>query len=406
MKIDPNKTINELLVALSYAIDIENNKKIFHAWKVAILSAKIAENAAGPQKLKDIFYGGLLHDVGGVEFSHHIIHYLKRQDKASRNLLLSHPIVGAQLVSNLPQMTNAAKLILDHHEWINGSGYPRSKTQKFIPFGSQVIRMADAIDILLQKWRSINFSELKKRLSLNTNKEHTKILFRRALDILKRSSFLKKISDHALLPGLFEEVRNGIGPLKVPAKIDAIGSTLEIISQIIDMKHPYTSGHSLRVSRYAIACALAMNLGHDEITEIKWAGLIHDIGKLSVSRRILDKPTPLTHKEFEIIKQHPYLTRKIMDMTPSLQDITSVAANHHEFYDGTGYPLGLKGNEIPRGARILSICDAFDAMTSNRPYRNPLTPQQACREIEKHAGTQFDAEIVKQTLPLFRNLAL
>jgi putative nucleotidyltransferase with HDIG domain len=176
------------------------------------------------------------------------------------------------------------------------------------------------------------------------------------------------------------------------------------VAQIIDMKHPFTAGHSLRVSRYALTIALAMKLPHDDITRIRWAGLLHDIGKLTVLRRLLDKPTQLTPEEYRMIQKHAKQTYTIMDLMPSLRDITLIAAAHHERADGSGYPFGLKGEEIPLGARILSICDAFDAMTSNRPYRQPLTFGEAADEIEKLAGKQFDAEIVRHAIPLLRNV--
>jgi len=172
------------------------------------------------------------------------------------------------------------------------------------------------------------------------------------------------------------------------------------------MKHPYASGHSLRVSRYAMAIALAMRLSHDETTRIRWAGLIHDIGKVSVPRNILDKPGSLTPEEFQEVKKHVVYTKDIMQMMPSLKEIIPVAACHHEYFDGSGYPQGLKGQEIPLGARILTICDAFDAMISNRPYRNPLTPEQACQEIEKLAGKQFDPGLTAKAVQLFRSFGL
>ncbi|MDD5154901.1 MAG: HD-GYP domain-containing protein [Candidatus Omnitrophica bacterium] len=208
------------------------------------------------------------------------------------------------------------------------------------------------------------------------------------------------------MPEIFRDTQKTIGPIHIPPKIDAVGTALEVISQIIDMKHPYSSGHSLRVSRYAIAIALAMNLSHDEITLIKWAGLIHDIGKLNVSRRILGKRSTLTSGEFKKVREHAHFTEEITSMIPSLKDLVPIASSHHEYFDGSGYPQGLKDGQIPLGARILCICDAFDAMTSNRPYRNPLTPEDACREIIRSSGKQFDPDIVKISIPLLKNLGL
>jgi HD-GYP domain-containing protein (c-di-GMP phosphodiesterase class II) len=406
MKTNPTQTVNELISMLSYFVDLERNRNLYHSWRVAVLSAAMSKKRMSKKKTQETFYASLLHDVGGVEFNHHIIHYLKRRDKASRNILLSHPIIGAQLVAHIPELTEAAKLILDHHEWINGTGYPRAKTQKYISLGSQIIRIADAVDIIFAKNPSIPFGSFKKTLKENAGKEFSASLCNGVLNALKRKRFFSRIADRENTPALLQEAQQKIGVIHIPSKIDAIGTTLEVVAQIIDMKHPYTSGHSLRVSRYALACALAMNLEHDEITHIKWAGLLHDIGKLSISRRILDKPSGLTKQEFSAIKQHALLTRKFINMIPSLKNLGIIAISHHEFFDGSGYPYGLKGEEIPLAARILTICDAFDAMTSNRPYRTPITPQEACIEIQKRAGTQFDPRVVEQAIPLFKHLGL
>lgn len=404
--LNPTKTVDELITALSYIIDIKGRRNTYHAWRIAVLSAKIAKNRQDAKRRKEIFYAGLLCDISGVEFPRHITYYLKRVDPVSRNLLLSHPIISAQLISDIPNMASCAKLILDHHEWVNGAGYPRAKTKKYIPLGSQLIRIADAIDLALQTNPIVSLKQLKKRLSLNIDKEYSKNIFRSALDILKKDSLFNKIKRANNIPVIFHALKERIGPIHIPSKVDAVGTSLAVAAQIIDTKHPYTSGHSQRVSRYALACALAMKLNHDEVTGIKWAGLIHDIGKLNVARRILDKPGHLTRKEFQEVKRHPLLTQKIMEMIPSLKDIALMAASHHERFDGSGYPFGLKDQEIPLGARILGVCDAFDAMTSSRPYRKPLPPEAACQEIEKESGRQFDLEITKHALPIFRSLCL
>lgn len=406
MTVNPTKTINELISALAYVIDIEEGRNIYHAWRVSIFTAKISRHLVAPNLLKEIFYASLLHDIGGVEFSHHIIHYLKLNDKKSRNLLLSHPVVGAQIVSNIPKLTAAAKFILDHHEWINGAGYPRAKIGKDIPLGSQIIRIADALDIIIQTDNSLDLNKLKKIISARVNKEFSSSLLTTCLGILKKDNFFHRVALRRNVPAIFEETKHMVGPIHIPLKIDAIGTTMEVLAQVIDMKHPYTSGHSFRVSRYALSCALALNLSHNEITKIKWAGLLHDLGKLGLSRKILDKPEHLTAREFQEIKNHASLTRTIMEMIPSLEEITLIAASHHEHFDGSGYPLGLKGEEIPMEARILAVCDAFDAMTSHRPYRNALNPADACEELQSNAGTQFDPQIVRQVIPIFKNLNL
>jgi len=405
MKVNPTKTVNELVSVLPYVIDTDQSRKIYHAWRVAIIAARCAQKAARrPIDCQYIFYAALLHDIGGVGFPIHIIHYLSRNDKTSRSILLSHPIIGAQIVSSIPKMNPAGKLILDHHEWINGQGFPRAKTGAQIPWGAQAIRIADSIDIYLQSGRIKTLKELKKKMTPYIQKEYYREFFSLAMDILSRKGFFAKILSRKSVPEIFKQVQQEIGLIQVPPKIDAVGKTLEAMAEIIDMKHPFTSGHSMRVSRYAMAIAMAMGLGHDEVTQIRWAGLLHDIGKLVILRRLLDKPTALTDEEYHEIQKHAQYTHDIMNMMPSLADLLPIASAHHEQFDGSGYPRGLKGEQIPLGARILGVCDAFDAMTSNRPYRQPLTFEQACEEVKKFSGRQFDPEIVKHALPLLLTL--
>lgn len=404
MKTNPTQTIDELITALSFIIDVEEKKEFYHAWRVAILAAKFSSKV-GPKKRKEIFYATLLHDVGGMGLVRHIIHFLKRENKNNRNALLSHPIIGAQLVSIIPRMSPSAKLILDHHEWFNGLGYPRGKINKYIPLGSQLIRAADSIDIAMRYKRYKKLKAIRIRIMESANKEISKNISTLAINTLKKQRFFYTILNESDIPKVFYEIKEDVGQIHMAKGIDTIGRTLEVIAQIIDMKHPFTAGHSTRVARYAMAIALAMKLEHDEVTRIRWAGLIHDIGKLTVSRKILDKPTKLTKDEFMRIKQHPELTHKMLDMIPTLREIAPIAAGHHEYFDGSGYPLGLKAKEAIIGARILTVCDAFDAMTSNRPYRKPYTPQQACQQIRKLSGIQFDPEIVKVAIDIFKNLS-
>jgi HD-GYP domain-containing protein (c-di-GMP phosphodiesterase class II) len=407
MKIKPGRIIEELITAITFVTDVEGDKRFYHAWRVATIATRLAEvKAFKINKIKNIFYAALLHDIGAVGLPHHILYYLERPDRANYNTILSHPIIGSQLTWLIPTMDEPAKLILDHHEWFSGEGYPRGKITTEIPLGSQIIRIADFIDIKLQNRRYQNLKILTNKINEAAGKEFSRELAKVTMNTLKKKRFFHHIAKKKNIPKLFYETKSNINGINIKKGVDAIGLTLEVIAQIIDMKHPYSAGHSLRVSRYAMAIALAMNLSHDEITMIKWAGLLHDIGKVTVSRKILDKSTSLTKGEFKEVSKHPKITEDIMGLIPSLKEITPIAANHHEYFNGSGYPNGLKENEIPFEARILCICDCFDAMTSNRPYRHPLTPQMACREIQKLSGIQFDPKIVKEAIPILRNLSV
>ncbi len=406
MKINPGKTIDELIVAISFVTDLEGDKKIYHAWRVAIIATKLAGLKVKSHKRKDIFYACLLHDIGGVGLPHHIIHYLQRRDKTSHSILLSHPIIGAQLIWSIPNMDSPSKFILDHHEWFNGEGYPRGKMTREIPLGAQIIRVADFIDINFQQSHRQKLNKISQCIDQASGKEFSRELAKSANNILKRKKFFNQITKRKNIPRLFSKTKGTLPGLDIKKGVDAVGMALETFAQVIDMKHPFTAGHSLRVSRFAMAIGLAMNLAHDEITKLKWAGLIHDIGKLTVSRKILDKPTKLTKKEFKEVMKHAEMTRKIMQMISTFKNITPAASSHHEYFNGSGYPKGLKEYRIPLGSRILCVCDAFDAMTSNRPYRAPLNPQAACREIQRFSGTQFDPQIVKEAIPILKSLSV
>jgi len=405
MRINPTQTIDELITALSFIIDVEGNKKLYHAWRVAILAAKFANNL-NANKRKKVFYAALLHDVGAVGLARHIVHFLRQEIKRSQPVLLSHPIIGAQLVSTMPKMTAVAKLILDHHEWFNGFGYPRGKAKKYISYGAQLLRAADTIDIYLRSNRFRRLNAIETKIRSLADKEISRNLSEIAISSLKKQKIFNKLLNLNNIPGIFYRIKSAVGQIHVSKGIDAIGRTLEVIAQIIDMKHPFTAGHSTRVAHYAMAIALAMKLEHDDVTRIRWAGLIHDIGKVTLPRKLLDKPSALTKDEFSRVKSHAEITHKILEMIPTLKEISSIASCHHEYFDGSGYPKGLKAKESILGARILTVCDAFDAMTSNRPYRKPHTPEGACRQIQKLSGIQFDPEIVKIAINIFKNLSL
>jgi putative nucleotidyltransferase with HDIG domain len=170
--------------------------------------------------------------------------------------------------------------------------------------------------------------------------------------------------------------------------------TIQALVTALEAKDPYTSGHTKRVTEYASMIAHGMNLPPEEIERITQAALLHDIGKIGIRVSSLNKPEELTPEEYEIFKQHTTQGRLILEPIHFLKDIIPIAESHHERIDGSGYPQGLKGNEISLGARILAVADSFDAMTSDRPYRRSLSRKKAIDELKKFTGAQFDPEVV------------
>lgn len=163
----------------------------------------------------------------------------------------------------------------------------------------------------------------------------------------------------------------------------------------VEAKDHYTRGHSERVTLYALAIAEIMEFPPNKLTEIRIAGLLHDIGKIGVPEKILNKPGKLTPAEFEKIKLHPTLGARIVQNIKGTDHIVNIILHHHERFDGKGYPDGLKGNKIPLPARIIAIADSYDAMTSERPYRMPMSTEDAFAEILRNNGTQFDPDVVR-----------
>jgi putative nucleotidyltransferase with HDIG domain len=170
--------------------------------------------------------------------------------------------------------------------------------------------------------------------------------------------------------------------------------TIQTLALAIEARDPYTRGHSDRVTQYAIDIAKELGLSEENINAIKYAGKLHDIGKIAVRDEILSKPGPLTPSERAEIKLHPEKGAEIVEPLEFMKGITSYIRYHHERYDGGGYPDGIKKEDIPLIDRILAVADSFDAMTSSRPYRKPLTVEEAISELEKNAGTQFDPTVV------------
>ncbi len=170
-------------------------------------------------------------------------------------------------------------------------------------------------------------------------------------------------------------------------------STLMMLSKIIEAKDSYTERHSERVTKYAVALAKAIGLPNEKIEVIRQSSLIHDIGKVGISDLILAKSGTLTPQERTIIEKHPVIGSEILKPLKLFRIELSIVRHHHERYDGKGYPDKLKEKEIPLYARIVAISDAYDAMTTDRPYRNALSYDEVINEFKKHRGTQFDPEL-------------
>jgi HD-GYP domain-containing protein (c-di-GMP phosphodiesterase class II) len=180
---------------------------------------------------------------------------------------------------------------------------------------------------------------------------------------------------------------------------------LSTLSRAIEARDPYTRGHSARVTAIAEAIARRLSWDEERLQLLHVGGPLHDVGKLGVSEEVLAKPGRLDEEELAQIREHPKLGARILMRVAMLRGALPYVLFHHERWDGRGYPTGRAGEEIPLEARVLAVADAFDAMTSDRPYRPALDREEAIAEVARCAGTQFDPEIVRIFLELFAERA-
>jgi HD-GYP domain-containing protein (c-di-GMP phosphodiesterase class II) len=217
---------------------------------------------------------------------------------------------------------------------------------------------------------------------LNLGKYHGKSLFDK--------------DDVELLSILAYEIATSIRSYQLILEAEGLYiGTIFALASALDARDHYTHGHSRKVAKNAVLIAKDMKLPRHQIDIVRRASLLHDIGKIGIPDKILNKPGRLTEQEYDIVKTHPEVALNILKPIPQLSNLLPAIYHEHERYDGKGYIAGLKGEAIPLEARIIGVADAFDAMTSERPYRKALSHKEAVAELKKCAGSQFDPLVVK-----------
>ena len=213
--------------------------------------------------------------------------------------------------------------------------------------------------------------------------------------LLLIESGIKAVSQMQLIKKINDELKTTYDKLE-----SAYMETIEILRFTVEAKDAYTRGHSDRVSAYSVLIGEALGLSEDDLKTLKIGGLFHDIGKIGIPDSILLKTDKLDDEEYSEIKNHPAIGAHILSNATIFKDIIPIVKHHHERFDGHGYPGKLKGEEIPYLARIATVADSFDAMTSKRSYRDSLPIDVVKEEIKKNSGTQFDPEIAEVFLKI------
>lgn len=256
----------------------------------------------------------------------------------------------------------------------------------FVPF--VMVTAVHDVSIAVSAMRSGAYDYLLKPFE----REQLLALVRRAFEAnqLRVQNHLYQTSLEALVDQRTRELRETIRELEHSYDI-----TLEALGNALDLKDAETEGHSKRVTAFSIQIAHAMGLDEDTIRTIARGAFLHDIGKMAIPDAILRKPAKLTETEMALMRQHAELGYRIVSKIPFLSAAAEIIYAHQEFYDGSGYPRGLRGEQIPLGARIFAVADTLDAITSNRPYRKARSLAEARQEIANWSGRQFDPAIVE-----------
>lgn len=372
--------------------DITLQHSSSYSYETALVSLQLAHFLKLPAStLRDIFYCALLLDVGEICFDHRWFEASPEAQRLEKEKLREHPLLSARIIQKIPTLSKASSFALFHHEWHNGMGYPYGKKGGEIPLESQIISIADtysknqmmmeSADVLdmLYRMRGVQFSPQITEAFIDMSLAQ-QLWSPATFDSNVWSVLQLDLIDMAML---------------LDYQGDYLKSTLEVLSDTIDAKHTYTFGHSERVAKFAELIAEKAGFSGDRLNEVVYGALLHDVGKVSVPRYILDKQTPLSTEEWKMIQDHPRYSHDLISPISGMEGVAQVAKYHHERFRGKGYPEGLTGEDIPMGSRIVAVADAFDAITSKRPYNKGFFDKDyAYRELKGDNQGWFDPDIV------------
>lgn len=379
MYISLEKTIRAMSIALDLAeisssldasIIKSNNGETYlehtflhHSKKVAYISLEIGKilNLTSSE-LEELYVTTLLHDIGAAN---NVIcsHYASETVEA-------HCVLGASITSHFPIFSNIGDAILYHHENYNGTGPMKLKGDE-IPIQSQIIHLADLLELSYdEKLPSFKqrdeITDIIKSLEGSTFSTNLISAF---LKVSSKDIFWFNIETIASMDFILDNIAPS---LDIYIDLDQFENIAVIFSRIIDSKSKFTASHSIGISELAYKVSSFVGYDEEKCKKMRIAGLLHDIGKLAIPSSILDKNDSLTKDEFAIIKSHVYYTKIILDKIEDITDIADWASNHHEKLNGNGYPRSLTAEEISEEARIIGVCDIYQALTEDRPYRKGL----------------------------------
>ncbi len=358
-----------------------------HSKRTALAAIYIAEKLNyDEEKLKNLYIAACTHDIGAVEAF--------AEAHGDSNFMFEHSEFGSSIVQQLPLDDCISRFIKYHHESWNGSG-PNGIAGSDIPEEAQLIHIADMFELTynneqpywIQKDNIVNWIKSKRgRLFSNQISDAF-------LEACGPEKFWLDMENINTNPDI---LTRKIPPIKAPVSLDIIRNISVVFAAIIDKKSAFTHEHSIGLSNYASLFSSYYGFDEEHTIKMKIAALLHDIGKLAIPNHILDKPGKLSMEEFSIIKSHTYYTKLLLSSISGMEDISDWAANHHETLRGTGYPEALGADRLSHKSRIIAVCDIYQALTENRPYRDGMSKEKALGIIDSMVQIgNIDAGVVK-----------
>ena len=429
--------VAELVATLSYAADLGLGQPLAHCMRQTVVALRLADLAgAGERDREATFYLGLMMNVychadaaeqaawfgdditfKGDAFemlamnTAQIVSFLARRvsghgtglervrrlatlpttgQKQVVSFLTTHSTLGAQFAEQIGLDGAVSSAIRQAYEQWDGKGQPRHLAGEQIGLPARLVQLAGPIEVFARRHGAEAAQAIASRHRGTEFDPSIVDLFRshteQVLDGLDEASAWDAVLDAE--PGLSRRVGG--------ADLDAV---LQGMADLVDLKSPFLAGHSRGVANLVTAAASLAGLPADEVSALRRAGLIHDLGRLGVSNAIWDKPGPLRQAEFERVRLHPYLTDRMLARVSALGPSREIAARHHERLDGSGYPRGLTAISLTPSDRLLAAADVFHAMIEPRPHRPPLTTDQAVRALQAEAKAgRLDGDAVNAVL--------
>lgn len=429
----PTATRAEVIAAFSYALDLTEGQPAGHCIRACWIGMQVGrELGLGRTEFADLYYTLLLKDLGCSSNAARICELYEADDRAfkqgyktvgtslaatlhfvfsktakgqplarraavignilrngdgiAQELIVSRCTRGADIARRLRFSEEVCAGIYHLDEQWNGSGRPGRLTGEAIPLASRVALLAQVVDVF--------HGHAGPQAAMDEVRRRSGLWFDPAL--------VRALEAASVAPGFWTVLQSPtvesrvvrLAPDEAAGSLDEqyLDDIADAFGQVIDAKSPFTAGHSLRVGSLSHRMALRLGRDHHGARWVRRAAVLHDVGKLGVSSAILEKPGSLDEREWESMRDHAVHTRAILGRIGALADMADVAAAHHERLDGTGYPLALPGAAISMDTRIITTCDFFDALVSDRPYRAALPVEEALGIMDKEAGSALDSD--------------